>query len=430
MELQLSRWQKQFMDRFNDDLTIACTAVSAGKTRVLAMWLVLQCIQKPGIRGIMIAQNYRALTKVLIHDIQAFAQQIQYPIDWNKGSQEIHFPNGSVLFGYSAENPNSVLGLSEISILAVDEAAYCNEDIYNYSRDRMRGGKYPPMVRLISSPSTMGRVQNWFSAICKKYPNKVITATYKDNPFTSDEYKHELEERYGIGTNLFRQQCLGEIFDTDIASQIIFRGEFPTFKRDDNSGLYFLGYDAAGLGADFNEIVVVDKCGMVDYKEMREADTFQIVDAISTYHGKFNIQNMFADGTGGYSKGPCDVAKDKGLDITGINFAQKAFDFNTYPNARTEMYLELAKAVKQGFWVNDIVKEEMLAQSVTINGRGLQALVPKEDVKKVLGHSPDLCDAVALAVYAMNHTDPIPGKMSQKEMDKVAEEYLAWHDYL
>ena len=60
MELQLSRWQKRFMDRFNDDLTIACTAVSAGKTRVLAMWLVLQCIQKPGIRGIMIAQNYRA----------------------------------------------------------------------------------------------------------------------------------------------------------------------------------------------------------------------------------------------------------------------------------------------------------------------------------------------------------------------------------
>ncbi|PUU97931.1 hypothetical protein DCD76_18955, partial [Acinetobacter baumannii] len=84
-----------------------------------------------------------------------------------------------------------------------------------------------------------------------------------------------------------------------------------------------------------------------------------------------------------------------GIEIVPINFAQKAFDSDNYPNARTEMYLELAKAVKNGFWVNDIVKEEMLAQAVTINGRGLQALVPKEDVKKVLGHSPDLCDAVA-----------------------------------
>jgi len=428
----IARWQNDFIfNRYNDDLAIACTGVGCGKTCSLAIWIVHQCIDKPGIKGLIVAQSFGALEKVLVPEIVAFCSYLGINPYVKDRGKEIKFSNGSVLYGFSAENPNAVLGMSEVALLAIDEAAYCNEDIYNYCCDRMRGSKYKPMVRLISSPSVLGRVENWFSKLCKKYPNNVVHATVLDSvDLVGPQFLQKLKDRYGEGTNIYRQQVLGEIFDTDIASQIIFRSEFPTFKRDDNSGLYFLGYDAAGLGADFNEIVVVDKCGMVDYKEMREADTFQIVDAISTYHGKFNIQNMFADGTGGYSKGPCDVAKDKGLDITGINFAQKAFDFNTYPNARTEMYLELAKAVKQGFWVNDIVKEEMLAQAVTINGRGLQALVPKEDVKKVLGHSPDLCDAVALAVYAMNHTDPIPGKMSQKEMDKVAEEYLAWHDYL
>lgn len=425
MELKLSQWQKRYIDRFDEDLVIACTAISAGKTRILATWLVLQCLMKPGIRGIMIAQNYRALTKVLIHDIVQFADEIDADIIWNKGSQEIHFPNGSVLFGYSAENPESVLGLSEISILAIDEAAYCNEEIYNYSKDRMRGGKYPSMTRLISSPSTMGRVQNWFSAVCKKYPEKVITATYKDNPFTSDAYKRELEERYGIGTNLFRQQCLGEIFDTDVASQIIFRNEFPN-ERLGAKDEYYLGFDASGLGADNDEFVVVDKFGMVDFREINQGDTFQKVSIISKFKDQYNFRNAFADGTGGYSTGVLDVAKDKGIKIQGINFAQKAFNEDLYPNARTEMYLELAKAVKGGFWVNDTVREELLAQGVSINGRGQQQLLPKEEVKKILGHSPDMCDAVALAVYAMNHTDTMEIVTADKAKE-IAAKYLALH---
>ena len=123
MKYELSKWQKKFLERFDDPLVIACTAISAGKTRILATWLVLQCLKKPGIRGIIIAQNYKALTKVLIYEIMGFAAQIGVNIDWNKSSQELHFDNGSVLFCYSSENPSSLLGLSEIAILAIDEAA-------------------------------------------------------------------------------------------------------------------------------------------------------------------------------------------------------------------------------------------------------------------------------------------------------------------
>ena len=426
---EISKWQQTYLEHFDDDLYIACTAISAGKTRILATWLVLQCCQKPGIRGIIIAQNFRALTKVLIHDILMVAEMFGIDAMWNKGSQEVHFMNGSILFGYSAENPESVLGLSEIDILAIDEAAYCNEDIYNYSRDRMRGGKYKPMVRLISSPSTMGKVQNWFSAIVKKYPDKVITATYKDNPFTSPEYKKELEERYGVGTNLFRQQCLGEIFDTDIASQLIFRSEFPTSKRDQSEETYF-GFDASGLGADSDQFVVIDKFGMVDNKERKEANTFEKTSVITSLYEKYKVKFGYCDNTGGYASGALDLAKDKGLKLEGVNFAQKAFDFEKYPNARTEMYIEFAKAVKQGLWVNDQVREELLAQSVYINGRGQQQLMPKEEVKKILGHSPDICDACALAVYAMNHNDSNCAEMTPDRASAIANKYLYYfHKY-
>ena len=419
---ELSKWQCDYIfKRFDDDLAIACCGVGSGKSAALAIWMVMQCCKNPGIRGMMVAQTHDALQKALLREIRAFCEwaHIDYMIQNRK---EIHFPNGSHLFGYSAENPTAVLGLSEIALLAIDEAAYIPEEMYNYCRDRMRGSKYKSMTRLISSPNSLSKVNNWFGNLVKKYPSKVIYASSLDNPFSDDDYKNELKERYQEGTNLYRQQVMGEIVDSDVASQIIFRNQFPLNKRDTGKDLWF-GMDASGVGADSDMYVVVDKYGMVDYIEKVEASTPQKAGIVSMLYGKHNIKYGNIDLTGGYGNGVYDLTKDKDLPISGVNFAQKAFDPDKYPNARTEMYLELAKAVREGFWVNDIVKEELLAQALFINNRGQGQLVPKEDVKKILGHSPDLCDAVALAVYAMNHASD-PKAMTDKQAEAVVDEYL------
>ena len=419
MNYSLSKWQKEFiLDGFDDDLRIAVCGISSGKSYALSIWIVLQCLKYPGTRGLIIAQNYRALTLVLIREIKNRAASLGIHVEHNKANNEIVFPNGSILYGFSAESPDAILGMTEMNVLVMDEGAYCNEEIYNNAKDRLRGSKYPAKTRIISSPSNT-RVQNWFSALCKKYPNKVVHATALDNPFTTDEFKQELKERYGEGSTLYRQQVLGEIFDADVSSQIIFRHEFPLTKQGSDTS-YYLGYDAAGLGADKDEIVVIDKFGMVDYKEVLEGNTLYKVDIINELKNQYQFKAGCADGTGGYSTGVTDVLKSKDIDIEPINFAQKAFDPDKYPNARTEMYIELAQAIRSGFWVNDIVKEEMIAQSVTINGKGQQQLLPKEDVKEILGHSPDLCDAVALALYAKNHSIV----NTNKEYDNVVQQYL------
>lgn len=425
MNYQLSKWQKNFLERFDDPLVIACTAISAGKTRILATWLVLQCMKKEGIRGIIIAQNYKALTKVLIHEIIGFAAQIGITINWNKSSQELHFENGSVLFCYSSENPSSLLGLSEIAILAIDEAAYCCEEIYNYAKDRMRGSSYKPMTRLISSPSTMDKVQNWFSKVVKDHPGDVIHATYLDNPFTSEEFKRELEERYVKGTNLFRQQCLGEIFDTDVASQIIFRHEFPKARVDKEDDKTFLGLDVAGLGADNDALVICDKYGVRDYVVKNIQNTFEKAALVEHRHNAYSVLAGNVDTTGGYSLGLMDVMRTKNLIYNGVNFGQKAMNEELYPNVRTEMYLEAAKTIKEGFWVPDEAKEEFLAIESTINNRGQISLIPKELIKKQLGHSPDLADSICLAIYAMNHYQQMPA-FTAKKASEVADRYLRY----
>lgn len=423
IKARLSKWQKAFVvDKFDDPLRIACTGISAGKSYALSLWIVLQCLKKPGLRGIIIAQSYRALTLVLIREIKNRAAEFGIIVNHNKSNNEIQFENGSILYAFSAESPDAVLGLTEIDMLCIDESAYCNEEIYNNARDRQRGSKYKPMVRLISSPNSMERIQNWFSVLCKKYPECVIHATALDNPFTSDGFKAELKERYGEGSNIYKQQVLGEILDIDIASQIIFRHEFPKERLND-SDTYFFGMDVAGLGADNDAMVICDKYGVKEYHVSNIQNTFEKAGKVTALYNKYKVQAGDADSTGGYSLGLLDVLKKKDIDLTGVNFGQKAFDEEMYPNARTELYMEAVKAIKEGFWVPDEAKDEFLAQEATINNRGLLALVPKELVKKQLGHSPDLADAICLAIYAMNHYTQSTQYSAKKAAD-IAERYL------
>lgn len=425
VELQLSKWQKEFMEHFDDDLFIVKAGVGAGKSRIMAIWIVLQCMKNPDMRCICIAQNYRALTKVLFREILIVSESMGINLTHNKSAVEIEFPNKSIIFGYSAENPDSLLGLTEISILCIDEAAYCSEEIYNNARDRMRGSKYKSKTRLISSPINSFRstkVSNYFTELCKKYTEQVMTVSSLDNPFTSEEYKNELKERYVEGSNLYNQQILGEILDIEPSNQIIFRKDFVPLNRVDPDNIHYFGYDAAGLGSDRDVMVIIDKYGVKEVKESQATDTFEKVAIISDQYKRFNVISGCADGTGGYSSGVTDILKHKGIMVTPVNFAQSAYDKDQYPNARTEMYLEAIKVIQQGFYIPPEYIDEFLVQEAFINNRGQRALVPKDLIRKALNKSPDVSDAIVLAIYSMNHRDN--SLLEAKKAKSIASKYL------
>ena len=384
----------------------------------------MQLMEKPYARAIAIAQTHKALKRVLIREIQLVCTILKVPYEYNKTEQELTFSNGSVIFGYSAENPEAMLGLSEIDFLVVDEAAYTPRECFDYAADRMRGGRYEPMIRLISSPQSMA-AENWFSEICKTHPNAVIRASALDNPFTSKKFKKNLKERYVVGSNIYRQQVLGEIFDFDIASQIVMRADFIVQKLPATKKGYWLGADFAGLGADSNAVVIIDQTGMVDWREASDLNTNQKADQIFSAYQDFQPIACCGDSTGGYGQGAIDLLANKNILVEGVNFAQKATDDNIYPNVRTQMYLELAKAIRNGFWVTDEVKQQLLAHQVTIDNRGRQSLLPKDLVKKQLGgKSPDMADAVALAVYAMNHGGSASGSYTADKARAIGDKYL------
>lgn len=426
VKLKLSKWQKRFViDDFDAPLRIAVTGIGSGKSRALAVWIVLQCLKKPGLRGIIIAQIYKTLTRVLVREIQVVASIMGVQYDYNKSSMEMTFSNGSTLYYYSGENATGVLGLSEIDMLAMDEAAYLAREVYDFSRDRMRGGKYPPMVRLISSPVN-DQLENWFKELCLKYPDCVVNASTLDNPFVSEEFKNELKERYIEGSTLYQQQVLGMFLDTDIASQLIKRADFVMCKANPNTNGHWLGADfSGGVGCDSDCVAVIDDTGVVEIIEDSGLNTQQKVSAIDMMWNKYSPLSAYGDNTGGFGLGAIDLCEEKGHVLNKANFSAKPFDESLYPNLRTEAYAELARDIRAGFFVPEDVRAELLAQQVTIDTRGRIALVPKDLVKKALGRSPDRSDAIALANYARNHGGATPGVgYSAKQAADVANTYL------
>ena len=82
----------------------------------------MQMYDKPKCRIIGIAQTHKALKRVLVREIQIVCSVLHLSYEYNKSEQELTLFNDSVFYGYSGENPEAMLGLSEIDILVIDEA--------------------------------------------------------------------------------------------------------------------------------------------------------------------------------------------------------------------------------------------------------------------------------------------------------------------
>jgi len=393
------------------------------KSYVASLYIVVNFLR--GLRVIALAQNFKALNEVLFMEIRARLDEMEIDYHFERQNMKITYGKG-VIFGASYENLESIRGLSRISVAVCDEAALSPNTLFSSLSPCLRGEGIDPYIRLLSTP----RKGSWLNMYIKDHPEtvEVIQAKTSDNPLITDE-QLQLMKQSMVNRDILQQELDGVMLDIDSDSSIVRYRDFIKDKRD-SAKQKWLGSDMAGLGADSNAYVVIDKFGVVEYKTIQEQDTFQKAETINSLWDNHSVISGCIDATGGYGQGAEDLLKQRGRDILGVNFADKATDPDKYPNVRTQMYLELAEEVKNGFWIPEEARAELLAQSVTINNKGKLALIPKADIKKVLGHSPDLCDAIALSVFAMRHGSELSKKNEEEDASQSLSDYLWWHEVL
>ena len=223
-----------------------------------------------------------------------------------------------------------------------------------------------------------------------------------------------------------------------------------------------LGADPAE-GGDKTAVVVVDEYGVVDWEYGQTPDTSKIKGLILFYMNKHSIPaSRVCIDRGGGGKQIADELRDKGHDVQTVSFGESCTpkikddraiteyeekieakeERYTYKNRRAQMYMALRLlldpyegiavelpeeeneegrpvSTRQTFGIPrefSAVREELEPIPLTRDGEGIVYLLPKnkprpdykgDTLTSLIGHSPDLADALVLAIYAMQHEEEV-----------------------
>ncbi|WP_395119644.1 hypothetical protein ACFCQI_01640 [Rhodanobacter sp. FW102-FHT14D06] len=157
-----------------------------------------------------------------------------------------------------------------------------------------------------------------------------------------------------------------------------------------------LGVDVAREGDDAS--VMFPRQGIAAFapKVMRNVRTTDGAGFVAHKEREWGADAVFIDNTGGFGGGWIDNLYLLGRAPIGVHFAAKAGD-KRYANKRAEMWFAMAEWVKAGGALPN--EPNLIAEltTPTYSFKGDQFLIePKEQIKKRLGRSPDLADALAL----------------------------------
>ena len=430
MDVELLPHQYEFMERDQDKRLALVTGVGCGKTMVAAMWLLQQAADYQN--SIVSAQNFSALHKVVFAEIQRQARRFGMAYEYNKQDKVITFPNGACIYGASAAGSavDSVLGLTNISNYLADEAAYTCEQLRNNCEERCRGVDLKGRIikaryRYTTTPSILPTAL-WFREMVKRHPEMVIHATTYDNFYLDPSYVEDQIEKYGGTDSPFVKQQIYGLFLDGVANNVAvdvtqFRDSRPDHRPDDP---VWIGMDVAAGGRDSSVFCVIDEYGLVEWVEEFHAETQKLVGTMLELGRKYKVEGALVDTTGGFGNAVVDYTK-RTMGTGGVNFAGEADEEEVF-NVRAQMYRDMGKRAKESwFYLPDAgdsmrCRNQLAYTTYIINNRGQQQLIPKAEIAKVTGGSPDHADALVLA----NRARKLAGTARASSPKQVAQRLL------
>jgi hypothetical protein len=226
--------------------------------------------------------------------------------------------------------------------------------------------------------------------------------------YTNKAIHINLENTYGRDSNIYKVRVLGE-FPNESDDRWFRDGntKFPVSNTlscvKDHLGYFKVaGIDVGEEGKDPSALVI-RRAGVIEYLRLfKEPNHIRLKDRISEILISTGVEYVAIDANGpGY--GFCQIfACDLRFKVIKFKGSYKAAQEDAYSNMRTECYGNLHKLVADlkvqsgvSHEMVSMLRSDLKAQQVYLNSKGIYALVDKELIKKELGHSPDLGDALS-----------------------------------
>lgn len=414
LNIELLPHQRRFLQS-EKTFTILCGGRSCGKT-FCASWLVVQWLLR-GYDVLCTAQSYKTLERVLFKGVVEKIAELGITPECNKTKMEIRL-NGHTAYFYSAEKSNidNVRGLTNIKALVMDEAALASKEFLDVAMATLRGeGIGDPRIYMMSTPKGG---KNFFSKIIRETPPEdieIIYARSRDNTTLSEKFFRSLEATYS-GT-FARQELEGEILDSDTPDQLFSSQVIATMMNRTSPwsehDIPVVGVDMARYGDDSTTAYLRRGRCVEKLFSITKCDSFVVYEMLRQNLMSHNLKKNRCvfnfDGTGGFASGVVDLMRKAQYIVNELHFnSMTNVNSDYFANLRTMMYFNFSEASRRGLSIPNDEKVEMQLSCVRyfIDGGGKRRLYPKEQMKEILGYSPDDIDAIALTFAHGNMDDP------------------------
>lgn len=388
-------------------------AMGGGKSWFLCAEAIRNVMKYEGNRIVIVRKELSVLRRTILVTFFSICPP-QIIKSYNQSSLTITFVNGSILTFIEAnvsKDPllNKLKGL-EVGWVGIDEANEVSFDAYKILKTRLRwvlpSGEIPRYeIRLTSNPE-----QSWLISTFIQSTNEnevYIQSLTSDNYDEKSEYYISLVEAFKDSPIMMQKYLKGDWSMVDSINQLIPSESLINCSKMTSLGFHTsLGVDPARFGSDRTVFVLLNKGNIELIETYQNTSTNQIVTRTIELMHKYNIPPNFVgiDGVG-VGTGVIDNLNSIGYPVRDLIGGAKPVDmfiqnsFKPY-NLRSQMYYQLRNDILEGTLgnlTNEELKLELSAIQYEVSNERTIKVSSKDLIKKILGKSPDIADALCYA---------------------------------
>ena len=403
---RLTTYQKRILNS-KARFTITEASTKVGKTFSHIIWLYGKAHEGEDFQG----RNFWWVAPVFNQSKIAFNRLRRYlaatkMYRFNETNLIIYCPNGAEIHFKSAEKPDNLYG-EDVYACVFDEAPRAREEAWFALRSTLTSTNAP--CKLIGN---FGGISNWVhklkdkSKTDKEYEYFKVTCWDAVAEGIIDE-EEVLQAKRDLPEKIFKE--LYEAEQSEDEGQLIMNESIIKLFSNTHieSGVKYITADIARLGKDKTVIFVWDGWRVIEIKEMLVSKVNESVDAINTLATAHNVNRsniiVDEDGVGGGVK---DYLNCLGFvnNSKPIKYRNKEENF---VNLKTQCYYKLAEIINRNeIYVNcNELQERMLTEELEMVRLAKEvdaqkiALKNKDEIKKIIGRSPDYSDGLMLRVW-------------------------------
>ena len=393
--------------------------VFGGKTYLLAVWVITQCLQYSGVKYLVGRTRLTSLKLTTLATILQVLSDMGLKSDehykYNAQSNIITFTDNKsqIILKDLEQRPSDPdfdsLGSLEITGAAVDESSQITRKVYDVLKSRIRyklkEHNLKPKLLLTTNPSVGWLKSEFYTPFVEGTlePHKqFVQSLATDNPYLTDDYLKNLRTL----PERTKKRLLEGDWSYDESSDNLFHFDdiIKVFnkKEPNKDDKIYASLDVARFGKDQSVLVIWKGLTIMEIQLYSKLDTNQLYDRIKERMTWYNIHPkqiiVDSDGVGG---GVTDL-------LHAVPFVNNSKPLNNenYNNLKSQCYVTLSQKFDEvSINIDDIdIKDRLTSELLLVKLKdtekdGKVSIIPKEEMIKISGKSPDIADAIAMGMY-------------------------------